>query len=68
MARFSRTKTIYVDLATGRLIPKKLALKRPPETWRAEEVEIDVEVEDNMNFSARPSANKNPGTPAKGDD
>jgi len=68
VARFSRTKTIYVDIATGRLIPKKLAERRPPETWRAEEVEIEIEVENNTNFSERPSLKSPRSLPSQDDE
>ena len=52
MASFSRTKTIYIDIETGRLIPKKLADRRDPATYRKEEVDIDIEVQTHTNFSA----------------
>lgn len=52
MASFSRTKTIYIDIETGRLIPQKLAARRDPATYREEKVEIDIEVQTHTNFSA----------------
>ena len=61
MATFSQTKTIYVDIASGRLIPKKLADRRPPESYRVEEVAINIEVDDRELYGDQVNAKK-PGS------
>lgn len=58
MATFSQTKTIYVDIASGRLIPKKLADRRPPESYRVEEVAINIEVDDRDLYGEKVDAKK----------
>ena len=49
-----RKKTVYKDVATGSLIPEKIAKLRDPATWVAEEIEIEVEVFDEETRSGEP--------------
>ena len=43
MTRNVRKKTVYKDIETGKLIPKKEALKRDPGTWIEEEFLVVIE-------------------------
>lgn len=35
-----RTKVVYRDTRSGRLIPKKVAQERPPMSWREETIHL----------------------------
>ncbi len=43
MTRNVRKKVVYKDIETGKLIPKKEALNRDPDTWVEEEFLVVIE-------------------------